>query len=95
LANLLGKGLSSIRSKAAYMAANPAHVIAEVAIEKIGDVVNDPIAIGERKLKRTRSSALNCTYANGIAILVILRAEWSAPRHKHARTHARTGHGHG
>ena len=66
------------------MAANPAHVIAEVAIEKIGDVVNDPIAIGERKLKRTRSSALNCTYANGIAILVILRAEWSAPRHKHA-----------
>ena len=59
------------------MAAKPAHVMADVAIEKMGEVVKEPMAMGERMLKSMRSSALNCTYANGIEILVILRAEWS------------------
>ena len=41
----------------------------------MGEVVKEPMAMGERQLKSTRSSALNWTYAKGIAILVILRAE--------------------
>ena len=53
-------------------------MIADVATEKAAFVVKAPMAKGAKQVKSSSSSALNWTYANGIATFVIFRAAWYA-----------------